>query len=228
MEKTIYKKGQNVKVSYKNGTEYTGTITNVTEKALTVQVGKSNKLAMLSTATVEILDIVPINKENAKKQEKQKKHSPFYKYMLELNKTINIDEKSMGAAKSVILTQEGSKRLTIIKKEYKAGSIDVKELFMQLKDIASNYAKEPLKEIKDDGHEFATIIEMICNIDNDEKFQKALQTVKEGKMQFVSKKSGLAIEIVKFENGNIYIYCPDREKTYFCLPSRFDVHFELK
>lgn len=271
MKKQEFKEGQTVKVTYQKGTTYTGIVKTVKEKSLMIDVDGTNKLAMLSTANVEILKdtktpatdkkkadtskkadakgktttetkkaskTAPKEEPKPKTEDKAKvesgkpeKMTAFYKYMIELSKSINIEAKSMEAAKTVVLTPAGGKKLTQLKKDYKSGKVDVKELFNSLKDLAKNHNKTAKAKEKTEGKntpEVHPVIDMISKVDTEQKYNQLLKVVKDQKVKFVSKKRGFEMELVKYENGNIYVKNVENDKLYYSLPSRFSVHFKVQ
>lgn len=267
MDKVEFKQGMSVKVSYKNGTSYEGTIEVVKDKSLKVVASTGdNKLVMLSAATVEVIgeaNAKPETKtkatEPSKKEEKEvgntntpaKEEKPvkraenkpvkmkaFMKFISSLEGVVSFPEKELEIAKDIVLTPAGNKALKALEKDYKDGKYEGKiaDMVAELANIGKTMVKGAKSETKateqpvsKEEPEMHPVLKAATMIKSDADFTNVEVLAATEGVQFVGRKnSKFTYRLLEYKNGNIYVLCEQNDKKYYSMPSRFNVHFDVK
>jgi len=252
MKKAVeLKVGQEVKVTNKDGNSENGVVTKVNEKSIKYNVNGTEKLVMLANNDVEVLKDVeektaPATDEKPKADTKkaEKKLSEYGEFVAKLisDKVVSLPKSDVEKASVLELTKEGEKELTTLRKDYAAGEFktpeQIKALISELGKIGKNMAEgakatENKTETKTEKKEKAQpelhpVIEMLTKVTDEKSFEAAKKEVEKQKVEIISKKNKKVYSLEAFENNNIYVTNPDSERRYFCMPTRFGHHFDVK
>lgn len=211
MKKVVYQEMQKVKVEYKNGKTFEGTIIKAGEKSITVQTPDEKKVVMFITgAKITLLD----DNKKETKAETPKEHPATTKAKKETSSTKNATKYEEP------LTEEETKLAAAQKRKQAAKA---------KKEDSKDDKKETTPETTKNKAELSPIMEMLSKVVDKKTFDSVVAEVAKTKTIFVGVKDGEVEYILqKFEKNNIYVTNTKNEKTYFSLPRRFPVHFAIK